>query len=135
MVKGGLSAADQLAHWLLNKRHWTGHNGLHYHPIAPRSKLEIVEMGQSPPRRDWRAGLPACLDAAYEQMPYVVGSMKLNTSDERQPSRRSTGRASRYMKLTDTTTSSSRGRLHRRSLRAEVAKKESTRDGFAVPRW
>jgi ribonucleoside-diphosphate reductase alpha chain len=71
VVKGDLSAADQLAHWLLNKRHWTEHNVSCTVSYKPEEQAEIVEWVKA--HREEIGGLsflPA-FDAAYEQMPYV----------------------------------------------------------------
>lgn len=71
VVKGDLSAADQLAHWLLNKRHWTEHNPSCTITYKPDEQAEIVEWVKA--HREEIGGLsflPA-FDAAYEQMPYV----------------------------------------------------------------
>ena len=71
VVKGDLSADDQLAHWLLNKRHWTEHNPSCTITYRPEERAEIVEWVKA--HREEIGGLsflPA-FDAAYEQMPYV----------------------------------------------------------------
>lgn len=105
VVKGDLSADDQLAHWLLNKRHWTEHNPSCTITYRPEERAEIVEWVKA--HREEIGGLsflPA-FDAAYEQMPYVE-------IDEAEYQRRATAfpaidwsRIALY-EATDTTTSS-----------------------------
>lgn len=71
VLKADLSAADQLEHWLLNKRHWTEHNPSCTITYKPEEQSQIVEWVKA--HREEIGGisfLPA-FDAAYEQMPYV----------------------------------------------------------------
>lgn len=71
VLKADLSAADQLEHWLLNKRHWTEHNVSCTVTYHPEEQSQIVEWVKA--HREEIGGisfLPA-FDAAYEQMPYV----------------------------------------------------------------
>ena len=71
VVKGGLSAADQLAHWLLNKRHWTEHNPSCTITYRPEEQAEIVEWVKSHRKEIGGLSFLPAFDAAYEQMPYV----------------------------------------------------------------
>lgn len=71
VLKADLPARAQLAHWLLNKRHWTDHNPSCTITYRPEEEREIVAWVLA--HREEIGGisfLPA-FDAAYEQMPYV----------------------------------------------------------------
>lgn len=71
IVKGDLTAKDQLDHWLLNKRHWTDHNPSCTITYRPDEEAYIVQWVKD--HREEIGGLsflPA-FDADYEQMPYV----------------------------------------------------------------
>jgi len=71
VLKADLPACAQLAHWLLNKRHWTDHNPSCTITYRPEEEGEIVAWVLA--HREEIGGisfLPA-FDAAYDQMPYV----------------------------------------------------------------
>lgn len=71
VVKGDLTAKDQLDHWLLNKRYWTDHNPSCTITYRPDEEARIVQWVKE--HRGEIGGLsflPA-FDANYEQMPYV----------------------------------------------------------------
>lgn len=71
VVKGDLSAADQLAHWLLNKRYWTEHNPSCTITYRPEEQAEIVEWVKAHRKEIGGLSFLPAFDAAYEQMPYV----------------------------------------------------------------
>ena len=71
VLKADLPARAQLAHWLLNKRHWTDHNPSCTITYRPEEEAELIAWVKA--HREEIGGisfLPA-FDAAYEQMPYV----------------------------------------------------------------
>jgi hypothetical protein len=71
VLKADLSAADQLAHWLLNKRHWTEHNPSCTITYRPEEQAEIVEWVKAHRKEIGGLSFLPAFDAAYEQMPYV----------------------------------------------------------------
>ena len=71
VLKADLSAADQLAHWLLNKRHWAEHNVSCTVTYRPEEQAQIVEWVKAHRKEIGGISFLPAFDAAYEQMPYV----------------------------------------------------------------